>query len=60
MTLATAEQTCPGLQTGDCEVLSWDDDGNVTARDTKTGEVKTLLMEGHCPVIEAAKHGKKE
>jgi hypothetical protein len=56
---ATAEQTCPGLESGDCEVLAWDNDGNVTARDTKTGEVLTYPAPW-CPVIEAAKHGTKE
>jgi hypothetical protein len=50
---------CPGLETGDCEVLSWDEAGNVTARDTKTGEVLTYPAPW-CPVIEAAKRGEKE
>jgi hypothetical protein len=48
-------QTCPGLESGDCQVLHWDGAGNVTARDTTTGQVQTLAMEWDCPVIQAAK-----
>ena len=60
LTVAKLQPTCPGLESGDCEVLHWDDAGNVTARDTTTGQVQTLAMEWECPVIEAAKRGKKE
>ena len=60
LTAAKLEPRCPGLETGDCEVLSWDEDRNVTARDTRTGEIKTLPVEWFCPVIAAAERGRKE
>ena len=53
--VAKLQPTCPGLESGDCEVLAWDDAGNVTARDTRTGQIQTLAMEWECPVIQAAK-----
>ena len=55
LTVAKLQPTCPGLESGDCQVLAWDDAGNVTARDTGTGQVQTLAMEWDCPVIQAAK-----
>jgi hypothetical protein len=60
LAVAKLQPTCPGLESGDCDPLHWDDAGNVTARDTRTGEVQTLAMEWDCPVIEAARRGKKE
>ena len=60
LTVAKLQPTCPGLESGDCQVLGWDDAGNVTARDTRTGQVQTLAVEWFCPVIEAVERGKKE
>ena len=45
LTVAKLQPTCPGLETGDCEVLRWDDAGNVTARDTRTGPAPPPALE---------------
>jgi hypothetical protein len=53
-------ETCPGLESGDCQVLSWTADRMVTARDRKTGQVETTHVTWHCPVMDAAKSGEEE